>query len=421
MTATVHLDHVSKIYKRGSRHGTIKEDVLRRRPAPNGGLLHAVDDVSFEIHPGEILGILGDNGCGKSTLLKLIAGITQPTEGTIEVSGTVASLLEVGVGFHPEMTGYENVRLSGALLGIPPQVLEERLPDIVAFAELEEFMDTPVKHYSSGMYLRLGFAVGAFVDPEVILVDEVLAVGDQLFQQKCNDHLRAVRNSGKTIVVVSHDMNVILSLCSRCILMDRGKLIGEGLPIDIISQYRQHLFLKAREMGQRPPSETTMWNRYGDFEARIERIQLLDGAGQPVSVLETGDPLVVELYWSGKKPLRYPTFAFSIIDDDERDVFTTATHFSYLDVETLEGGGVVRFTIDRLDLLEGYYSIQAGLAERPEGPGSAVDFYMGHDFQKGVEPFMVRPKPEDRGLSGAIKLPCRCEILTPEGQIISST
>jgi len=222
------------------KSSTLKEKILRGgRGKRTETRIDALKNANFAIHRGEIVGLIGNNGSGKSTLLKLIAGITQPSQGELSVKGTVSSLLEVGVGFHPEMTGRENVYLSGALLGISENELSARMPDIIAFSELEEFIDSPVKHFSSGMYLRLGFAIGVHVQPDVLLIDEILAVGDQRFQRKCKEHIRQLRRTGKTIILVSHDLDAIQALCDRALVLHKGEIIGDGYPYEMISFYKQ--------------------------------------------------------------------------------------------------------------------------------------------------------------------------------------
>ena len=253
--------------------------------------IEALKEIDLTVYSGEIVGLIGDNGSGKSTLLKLIAGITSPTSGSIEVNGTVSSLLEVGVGFHPDMTGRENVYLSGALLGISKSELTHRMPEIIAFSELEEFIDSPVKHYSSGMFLRLGFAIGVHVQPGILLVDEILAVGDQRFQRKCKDHIRYLRNSGKTIIVVSHDLDAILTLCSRAVVIHRGEVIGDGHPYEMIGLYKQHQFEEARRRGEALSAEIVKRNRFGTFEIRFTRVRMFDGAGAERYIYETGEPV----------------------------------------------------------------------------------------------------------------------------------
>jgi lipopolysaccharide transport system ATP-binding protein len=201
--------------------------------------LWALDDVSFEVQRGEVVGIIGHNGAGKSTLLKILSRITEPTRGTVDLYGRVGSLLEVGTGFHPELTGRENVYLNGAILGMPRIDINRKFDEIVAFAEIEEFIDTPVKHYSSGMGLRLGFAVAAYLEPDILIVDEVLAVGDMSFQAKCMGKMENTAQGGRTVLFVSHNLQAMLRLCPRVILMEHGKVIQDGPADQVISYYQQ--------------------------------------------------------------------------------------------------------------------------------------------------------------------------------------
>ena len=204
-------------------------------------IFEALKGVSFTVNAGETVGIVGRNGSGKSTILKIIAGVYRPTSGTVEVDGRVCPLIELGAGFHPELTGRENIMLSGALMGIEPEEMQLRMQAIIAFSELEEFIDVPVKQYSSGMYARLGFAVATEIHPDVLLVDEILAVGDGAFQQKCLERMNGFRRQGKTIVFVSHDLVAVKSLCSRALLLDHGSILAEGPPEEVTIRYQELL------------------------------------------------------------------------------------------------------------------------------------------------------------------------------------
>ncbi len=244
----IRVDGLGKRYAIGRRleHDTARDalmaflrDPLRRR-APEGGshpTIWALKDISFEVRPGEIIAVIGRNGAGKSTLLKLLARITEPTEGTAEIRGRVGSLLEVGTGFHPELTGRENIYLNGAILGMRRAEIQRRFDEIVAFAEVADFIDTPVKHYSSGMHMRLAFAVAAHLESETLLVDEVLAVGDTSFQRKCLSKMEDVGRGGRTVLFVSHNMPAVTRLCPRTILLDQGKVVMDGPSHEVIGSY----------------------------------------------------------------------------------------------------------------------------------------------------------------------------------------
>lgn len=390
---------------------TLKESILRGgRGKRKTTLIHALDGVDLSVRRGEILGLIGDNGSGKSTLLKMISGITQPSSGELTVNGIVSSLLEVGVGFHPDMTGRENVYLSGALLGIPHERLSEQMPAIIAFSELEDFIDSPVKHYSSGMFLRLGFAIGIHLDPDILLIDEILAVGDQRFQRKCKDHIRWLRDSGKTIIVVSHDLDSIMSLCSRAAILNNGKILGEGHPYEMIGLYKQHQFEESRRRGERPSAEIVKFNRTGTFDIRFDGAKLLGRDGDERYVFEPGEPFRAEFTWTAKRRIAYPVFGMSVVDDNGEYVFTVATDVTFGDVESIEGSGTTSFTIESLNVLEGAYSLSFAIAQREEGPGSSFNFYDGFDRCHALCPFWVKPGRRGHGLRGRIYMPCKALI-----------
>ncbi len=247
----VHVEHLSKRYKLGQRepYKSLRDVIAKAASAPfhkrggkaetagEQGYIWALDDVNFDIKHGEAVGIIGRNGAGKSTLLKILSRITKPTKGKAEIYGRVGSLLEVGTGFHPELTGRENIYLNGAILGMNRSEIQRRFDEIVDFAEIEQFLDTPVKRYSSGMYVRLAFAVAAHLEPEILLVDEVLAVGDAEFQKKCLGKMGEVEKEGRTVLFVSHNMTAVKSLCRRVILLEKGKKVDEGLSEQIIDRY----------------------------------------------------------------------------------------------------------------------------------------------------------------------------------------
>jgi lipopolysaccharide transport system ATP-binding protein len=249
--AAIRVMELSKRYRLGERRGfypTLREKLshlakapLRRRKSGGDDSVWALHDVSFEVGRGDVLGVIGRNGAGKSTLLKVLSRITEPTEGCAEIHGRVGSLLEVGTGFHPELTGRENIYLNGAILGMRRREVARQFDEIVAFAEVERFIDTPVKHYSSGMYLRLAFAVAAHLEPEILLVDEVLAVGDAAFQRKCLGRMEDVASRGKTVLLVSHNMGAIQSLCKTCLVVDQGRVAYLGDVVTAIDRYHRAL------------------------------------------------------------------------------------------------------------------------------------------------------------------------------------
>lgn len=250
MKPIIEVEHLSKKYKLGKQqkhHATLRESLVsalgsplkrvRQRVKPNDRIFWALDDINFEVMPGEVLGIIGRNGAGKSTLLKILSKITKPTAGRIKLYGRVESLLEVGTGFHPELTGRENIFLNGAILGMRREEIAKKFDEIVAFAEIEEFLDTAVKHYSSGMYVRLAFSVAAHLEPEILIVDEVLAVGDAQFQKKCLGKMEEVSQNGRTIIFVSHQLGTIAQLCQTALLLDKGSLVMRDKAQSVIEYY----------------------------------------------------------------------------------------------------------------------------------------------------------------------------------------
>ncbi len=242
----------------------------------------ALKDVSFEVRRGEVLGLIGRNGAGKSTILKILSRITTPTAGEIDIYGRVASLLEVGTGFHPELTGRENIYLNGAVLGMTRREIERKFDEIVEFAGIEQFLDTPVKRYSSGMTVRLGFAIASHLEPEILIIDEVLAVGDAIFQRRCIDRMSEMARSGRTLLFVSHNMEVVPKLCTRAVLLEGGKLVASGLTRDVIETYLSNLDSAGEE-------SLAGHARRGDGRARFERVSFKDEHGNPLSALTFGD------------------------------------------------------------------------------------------------------------------------------------
>jgi lipopolysaccharide transport system ATP-binding protein len=319
MRPIIRVENVSKQYAIGAReasYGTLRESLSKAVRAPFGGrraaplsdrTLWALREISFEVRPGEILGIIGRNGAGKSTLLKVLSRITEPTTGRIELYGRLGSLLEVGTGFHPELTGRENIYLNGAILGMRRSEIERKFDEIVAFAEIEKFLDTPVKHYSSGMYMRLAFAVAASLEPEILVVDEVLAVGDYEFQKKCLGKMGDISKDGRTVLLVSHNLPSIVNLCQRAILLNGGKIITTGEPAEVVQTYLSTTYSAGGEVVWPDLEEAP-----GNETVRLRAVRILqdgiDGATADIDIskevlvqityqnLEEGTPLYAGLW-----------------------------------------------------------------------------------------------------------------------------
>lgn len=268
--------------------------VSKPEPGPSDDFIWALKDVSFEVRQAEVIGVIGRNGAGKSTLLKVLSHITEPTEGRVGVRGRVGSLLEVGAGFHPELTGRENIYLNGAILGMRKAEIARRFDEIVAFAEIEKFLDTPVKRYSSGMYVRLAFAVAAHMESEILLVDEVLAVGDTGFQRKCLGKMGNVAQEGRTVLVVSHSMAIIQKLCEKSLLLDSGKIIAYDATPFVITKYLEELSSGSTNA---VVETTASPNRLPNMKSVIKKVTLQDQSGQYKTDFNQGDPILLSVYY----------------------------------------------------------------------------------------------------------------------------
>src|SRR4051812_14257068 len=296
------FEHVSKRYLvKQERPGDVKRSLLGRLRALRGKSADfwAVRDVSFAVERGEVLGIIGHNGAGKSTILKLLSNITSPTEGRIRINGRLSALIEVGSGFHPELTGRENIFLNGAILGMRRGEIATKLDSIADFAGIRPFLDVPVKRFSSGMYVRLGFSIAAHLDPDILLLDEVLAVGDAAFQEKCLQRIEGLRRAGTTIVFISHDLAAVERLCDRVILMRRGEVAATGKPRDIISLYQEQI---------EPSRINTMKTAVEDDRAVIESLAFYTPSGLRPSVFHTADPLVARIDYVAHEEVRDAVF-----------------------------------------------------------------------------------------------------------------
>ena len=312
----------------------------------------AMKGVSFEIPRGRTVGVIGPNGSGKSSLLGLVAGTIYPSEGSVRAEGRVASLLELGAGFHSELTGRENVFLNAAILGIPREDVKKRFDHIVEFAGLREFIDMPVKHYSSGMYVRLGFAVAVETDPDVLLVDEVLAVGDIAFQLKCLGRIREFQRKGKTILFVSHALQTVEEFCHEAFLIHQGKLVERGDPSEVILKYIRSY------MGEGGQIQT---QEYGTREAEIAGVTLRDGTGKETGVFTAGQPMLIDIAYRAKKKIEKPVFGFSLKTGNGFFVFGSNTQIEKYPIESIEGDGTIRLTLDPLTVMQGNFFLSLSI------------------------------------------------------------
>jgi lipopolysaccharide transport system ATP-binding protein len=328
----------------------------------------ALEDVSFDVQRGEVVGIIGRNGAGKSTLLKILSRITKPTRGRAEVHGRIGSLLEVGTGFHPELSGRENIYLNGAILGMRRTEIEQKFDEIVAFAEVEKFIDTPVKHYSSGMYVRLAFAVAAHLESEILLIDEVLAVGDAAFQKKCLGKMSDVANAGRTILFVSHNMGAIQQLCTRAVLLRNGRVVDDGLVEHVIggylsdaSQSSTGVFDLSRHPARDPQSQMI-----------FKRLTLSADDGVPKAVFYPDESFVAELLLEPQAKITQPRLAVAIEDNLGRRITTLASYFQPQTISDIEGACRARVRLEKLNLAPGFYLISVSLATKYGGLLDAI-------------------------------------------------
>jgi ABC-type polysaccharide/polyol phosphate transport system ATPase subunit len=425
MTNAIEVVNVAKVYRRYARRkqfATLKSALLKGsliRDLQPDETFPALRGVTFDVPKGCTYGIIGRNGSGKSTLLKCVAGITRPNEGTIRVEGRISALIELGAGFHPEISGRENVFINGIMLGLSKREIMKRFDEIVEFAELEDFIDAPVKTYSSGMYMRLGFAVAIHVDPDVLLIDEVLAVGDQAFTVKCLDKFADFRRRNKTILLVTHSLDLVERFCDRALWLDKGKTLAEGEPRRVVASYlidvekseeqelaaAEAIRVKSAESGAEPPSgapaagpadpaaPSDMFKategRWGSREVEITQVTLIDGTGQPSHVFQSGDPIHVHLKVRAHQATRDFVFGFGLFNADGICCYGTNTALEELQPAELAGEGEVRFTITQLDLVEGTYKIDVAAHK--------LDGYP-YDYHRLLYTFRVKSRTKDVGI-----------------------
>lgn len=347
--------------------------------------LWAVEGVSFDILPGQAIGIIGRNGSGKSTLLKLIARIIQPTRGGISVRGRVSALLELGAGFHPDLTGRENIFLNASVLGLTREETEKMYDEIVAFSELGDFINMPVKHYSSGMYMRLGFSVAIHVRPDILIVDEILAVGDQTFQAKCVDRILDMKQAGVTIVFISHNTATLSILCSDLIWLDQGRVRMTGPTEQVLEQYRETIF---RQFGEQISYQNDLgdFRRWGSREVEITGVRLLDGSNQESTIFKTGEPMVVELDYVAHKPVLEPEFGLAIFRQDGLHINGPNTRTGGLHLGKVEGAGRITYRIASLPLLPSGYRLTVAVHDslRPVAYDYHEQAYAFHVLEGGT-------------------------------------
>lgn len=342
-----------KIYQ--ERNLSLKETLLRRRRAKYEAFW-ALKGVSFEVEEGTTIGIIGENGSGKSSMLKILAKILRPNKGSIEINGKISALLELGAGFHPDLTGRENTYLNGSILGLTRAQIDERIDDIIAFSELSKFIDMPVKTYSSGMYVRLGFAVAINVDPDILLVDEILAVGDESFQRKCLNKLYELKEQGKTIVVVSHALDQVRNICDEAIWLEHGVMKESGRAAQVVDSYLEEVN-RQEESKATELEEVEHGARWGSGEVKITGVRFLDDMENERHIFKTGERLVVEMDYEASEEIERPVFGVAIHSRDGVHITGTNSKFSGTIFDKIAGKGSVRYVIELLPLLKGSYVV----------------------------------------------------------------
>jgi ABC-type polysaccharide/polyol phosphate transport system ATPase subunit len=425
MTNAIEAVNVTKVYRKYARRkqfATLKSALL------SGSLVSdlqadetfpALRGVSFSVPKGCTFGVIGRNGSGKSTLLKCVAGITRPTAGTIRVDGRISALIELGAGFHPEISGRENVFINGIMLGLSKREIHKRFDEIVEFVEMTDFIDAPVKTYSSGMYMRLGFAVAIHVDPDVLLVDEVLAVGDQGFTVKCLDKFAEFRRRNKTILLVTHSLDLVEKFCDQALWLDKGKTHGEGDPKLVVTSYivdvekaEEQLLAKEEaarvaqadadsgtasdlqpnnpvESAEAPSMFKATEGRWGSREIELTAVAIAGPDGEASHVFHTGDAVTVRIRYRAHQPTRDFVFGVGIFNADGVCCYGTNTNIDELEPDRLSGDGEIRFVIDRLDLVEGTYKFDIAVHK--------LDGYP-YDYHRQLYTIRVKSRQKDVGI-----------------------
>ena len=356
----IEINNVSKKFKLAhEKHGTIKEaitSIFKRKDSKQE--FWALKDISLNIEKGQSVGIIGPNGSGKSTLLKLITNIIKPTKGEVKIVGEVSGLLELGAGFHPDLTGRENIYLNGAILGFKKKDIDAKYDEIVKFAELEEFIDTPVKHYSSGMYMRLGFSIAINVNPDIMLIDEVFAVGDQNFQNKCLNKINEFKMNKGTIIIVSHSLEQIKRICGKAVFTYKGEIKEQGEPEIVIHKYNEFMREILVISGNKPTEKDyKKVQRWGTKEIEIQSVRILDKSSNEKNVYYGFENMVVEINYKAKEKILNPTFGVAIFKDDGTYVYGTNTYICDIKIGEVYGKKKIQLELSPLQLLQGDYML----------------------------------------------------------------
>jgi len=400
MTA-IRFDHVSKEFTlHRARARSFQElflNLVCLKRFPSREKYWALRDVSFEVEPGEVVGIVGPNGAGKSTSLKLMSHIIEPTSGQIEINGQVGALLELGAGFHPDLTGRENIYLNGSILGFSKTKMDRIFDDILDFSEMGPFIDVPVKHYSSGMYMRLAFSIAIHIEPDILLVDEVLAVGDQAFQVRCLDKINEMKRQGITIILVTHALGMVREMCNRAIWLDHGQIQAAGAVEQVVEQYMAQVLAQDKQQmleaeqaedseGEAEQDDESSW-RWGSREAEIVAVQILDSNDDDQKIFQTGDTLKLRIHYVAHEPIPQPRIGLALYRSNGFHINGPNNIFANYPIDVLDGTGFVDYVINSLPLLPGTYLISAALHDFA---GKHAYDYLHQRFAFRVRPGGVR-------------------------------
>ncbi len=398
---SVSVSNVGKRFRKYSRNrpNTFVEALSRgfQRLTPTDHLW-ALKDVSFEVGLGQMIGIVGHNGAGKSTLLRLLGGVGRPDQGTITVDGRIGALLDLGVGFHPELTGRENVFVSGVIAGLTRHEIAQRFDDIVAFAELEQFVDSPLRTYSNGMQMRLAFAVAAYIDPDVLLIDEVLAVGDYAFQQKCLARIEAFRAKGCTIILVTHDISFVRTHCDQALWLEGGEIVGRGSAETVIRRYESAMQTRTIantpqvDVAEASSSESALIfnkTRFGSQEIVIDQVQLTGDRNHTIDVLQSSGSLTINICYKSSIALTNPNVGFSISGEDGTLFFDQSKSFEQLGIQHSAESGTITVTLGQVSLNSGTYYVDVGIYKQ--------DWQYAYDYHWHAYPLTIEAPTESKG------------------------
>lgn len=401
MSTLITLEKIGKRFRvyHPDKPRTLQETVLHGvRKLKAQEIFWALKEVSFSVSSGSMVGVIGQNGAGKSTLLRIIGGVVMPDQGTVTTTGKIGALIDLGAGFHPDLTGRENVFINGIISGLTKQEVSRQYPSIVEFAELYDFIDNPLRTYSTGMQMRLAFSIAAHIQPDILLIDEVLAVGDLSFQEKCLDRIASFKAQGCGIVLVSHNTDLVSKICDEALWLRAGRIVAHG-PADIVTQqYVNAMQIETRRLTPEegairlPDGEILKLNenRFGSQEVQITNVRLLSADKQPVLEINGGETLTVEITYNADHPVTSPIFGVTITKEDGFVCFDTSTEAAGVEISEINGTGTISLSFERLDLLGGRYFINLGVYQ--------TEWTHAYDYHWQVYTFSIIDSPGEKGI-----------------------